>query len=377
MNTKIAQVVCVYPPYRGGIGTMSYNHSVALAKLGYEVHVFTLPYGDEPEYSLQEGVHVHRMFPMATFGNAGVCPQIVKLVADFDIVHLHYPFYGVAEFLIGAQLAHPKWKLVTTYHMDVKGSFALSPFFALHSKLFLPKLIKRSDAVIVTSNDYAAHSKIKRLFHTIPNKFHEISPEVNVQHFYPREALTDRVPTILFVGGLDRAHYFKGVEFLLTSFAMMLTSAKELQARLVIVGSGDLMQKYQAHAKKLHIEDHVVFAGNVSYDELPAQYSHADVTILPSIDSSEAFGIVLIESLACGTPVLASRLPGVRSVAPARIGKVFVVKNEGECAALMREALMTHWKQAVSQQCIDFARTHYSSEVVVGKLIEVYNRCIL
>ncbi|MCC6639015.1 glycosyltransferase family 4 protein [Candidatus Falkowbacteria bacterium] len=373
MNTKIAQVVCVYPPYRGGIGTMSYNHSVALAKLGYEVHVFTLPYGDEPEYSLQEGVHVHRMFPLATFGNAGVCPQITKLVADFDIVHLHYPFYGVAEFLIAAQLAYPKWKLVTTYHMDVKGSFALSPFFALHAKFLLPKLIKRSDAVIVTSNDYAAHSKIKKQFYSIPNKFHEIPPEVNTQHFYPRERSENHVPTILFVGGLDKAHYFKGVDFLITSFSLMHKSFKENQPRLVIVGSGDLQKKYELHAKNIGVAEHVVFAGNVSNDDLPAQYSNADVTILPSIDSSEAFGIVLIESLASGTPVLASRLPGVRTVAPAPFGKVFGVKNEGECAALMREALTTNWKASVTNDCVDFAQKNYSSEVVVAKLIEVYN----
>lgn len=378
---KIAQVVCVYPPYRGGIGTMSYNHSKSLVAAGHEVHVFTLPFENEPEYKNDSGVHVHRMKPFFSFGNAGIYPHIAKELKDFDIVHLHYPFFGTAEFVIAARKTNPKWKLVTTYHMDVKGNFALRPFFFVHRTLFLSQVVKTSHAVIVTSNDYAAHSQIAKYFYSIPGKFHEIPPEVDTSHFVrtldsifinEKHGLEPHTPVLLFVGGLNRAHYFKGVEFLLRSFKLLLDSSEDNTPKLLLVGSGDLQQQYETTAVTLGIADHVIFAGNVSYDDLPKYYSRASATILPSIDKSEAFGIVLIESMSCGTPVVTSLLPGVRTVATQGIsGYTFPVKNEGKCAAILRDIINqgTADPALIRSEAIE----KYDSEVILQKLIEVYH----
>jgi glycosyltransferase involved in cell wall biosynthesis len=82
----------------------------------------------------------------------------------------------------------------------------------------------------------------------------------------------------------------------------------------VIVGEGDLRPEHEAQTAKLGLAQRVVFPGRVVEAELPDYYRLADVTVLPSITMGEAFGLVLVESLACATPVIASNLPGVRTV---------------------------------------------------------------
>jgi glycosyltransferase involved in cell wall biosynthesis len=119
---------------------------------------------------------------------------------------------------------------------------------------------------------------------------------------------TDRV--ILFVGALDRAHYFKGVQVLMQALDLL----SDRSVRLLVVGDGDWREAYQHKAAVLGLEEQVVFCGRVPDDELPLHYACSDLLVLPSTTRGEAFGVVLLEAMACGKPVVASNLPGVRSV---------------------------------------------------------------
>ncbi|MDP2944021.1 MAG: glycosyltransferase, partial [bacterium] len=122
---------------------------------------------------------------------------------------------------------------------------------------------------------------------------------------------------LLFVGGLDAAHYFKGVEILLRAAAGL----NNFNFELTLVGDGDKRPTYEALAFHLGLEKKVKFAGKLSGLDLIRVFQKADLLILPSTNSNEAFGIVLIEALACGVPVMASDLPGVR--------RVFTDREEG------------------------------------------------
>ena len=115
---------------------------------------------------------------------------------------------------------------------------------------------------------------------------------------------------LLFVGGLDQAHYFKGVGVLLNSLVIVT----HRNWRLKIVGEGDLRPYYENLSDRLNIRKQIEFTGKLSDTELVRAFQNADLFILPSINSNEAFGLVLIEALACGVPVIASNLPGVRRV---------------------------------------------------------------
>jgi glycosyltransferase involved in cell wall biosynthesis len=116
--------------------------------------------------------------------------------------------------------------------------------------------------------------------------------------------------TVVFVGGLDKAHYFKGIPNLLKA----LTTKDLEKVRAVIVGDGDMRAKYEKLSDDLGLADRVVFTGRVSEEDLPRYYLLGDVFVFPSTDSSEAFGIAALEAMSCGLPVVASDLPGVRTI---------------------------------------------------------------
>ncbi len=207
--------------------------------------------------------------------------------------------------------------MIITYHHDVLGSGWLGKLFRWHTKNWMPKILGRADKIIVSSLDYAKNSNVKNILEKNPEKFIEVPFGVDVEKFSPTPSknellqklgLSQSDKIILFVGGLDRAHYFKGLEILIKA------RAEVPNAKILVVGDGDLRPHYEEMVKGLGLDDQVVFAGSVAAKDLPDYYNLADVLVLPSLDQSEAFGIVLIEAAACGKPVIASNLPGVRSV---------------------------------------------------------------
>ena len=138
---------------------------------------------------------------------------------------------------------------------------------------------------------------------------------------------------ILFVGALDKAHYFKGVD-------VLLKAMRDLEYKLMIVGDGDLRSYYEAKAKNLGIDDGVVFTGRVSNEELSRYYQSADVFVLPSIDKSEAYGMTLLEAMAHGLPVVASNLPGVRSLVGEDRGLLVEPGDSSDLARVLTEILI-------------------------------------
>ncbi|HTW96889.1 MAG TPA: glycosyltransferase family 4 protein [Candidatus Methylomirabilis sp.] len=345
---KIAQIVCVYPPYKSGIGTSAFNNARVLKSAGVEVETFTLDYG-RGESADQEVV---RLKPFLKFGNGGFLPQLPRRLKDFDIIYLHYPFFGAAEIIWFWKkfFWKKKKKLIIHYHMDVVFSNWLTKILGLPSDLIFNSLFRTADRVIVASIDYAQSGQLAKIYQKYPEKFVEIPYGVDTERFKPiqfviptkpelaraSEGIPYRRPEnfkgslgsadaplgmtkkeddkfkILFVGGLDKAHYFKGIDILLQAASELNKEGKNFI--LDIVGSGDLAESYQEKARTLGLAEKVNFWEKVSFEELPEKYRAADCLVLPSINKGEAFGIVLIEAMATGIPVIASDLPGVRGV---------------------------------------------------------------
>lgn len=123
---------------------------------------------------------------------------------------------------------------------------------------------------------------------------------------------------------------------------------REYNATLVIVGDGALRSYYETLAQELKIDTATRFVGAVKNEQLVDWYNRAKVFVLPSIGRSEAFGLVLLEAMACGTPVIASRLPGVRSlVRDGENGFLVEPSNEAQLTEKMTEILRDEeqWKQ--------------------------------
>lgn len=309
---KIAQVICVFPPYKSGMGNSAYKISEALAARGSRVIVFTPNYTGGPQEEKVLNFKVVKLKPWLKSGNGAFLPQLLFKLKNFDVVHLHYPFFGGAEAVWLAKLiGGDKFKLVLHYHMGAAGLPAILKILSLPSLLIKRSLLKRADAIVCASFDYAANSEISEFFKKNKEKFFEVPFGVDVEKFKPADKIVKNDPSnILFVGGLDKAHYFKGVDVLLEALAKM----ENKNWRLDIIGKGELKSDYEKLAERLSINDQVFFKEKVSDAELGKAYQKSDIFVLPSINSNEAFGLVLLEAMSSGVPVIASALPGVRAV---------------------------------------------------------------
>lgn len=344
---RIAIVTPTFPPYPGGIGNVAAFNATELVKLGHQVEVFT------PLYEIVDkefqGVEVTYIKPLIKYGNAAFIPALHFLLKDFNIIHLHYPFFGGAEtiWLYRKKLKRSGAKIVLHYHMDTVGQGIFKIIFSLSKTFFLPKIIKLADKVIVTSVDYGKNSNVAKYLTKNPKKFFELPNGVFSNKFIPgpkdhgllsKYNIKNSDKVIMFVGGMDKAHYFKGVEYLVEAAARL--RKKNYKWKLVIVGRGELAKRYKSLATQLRISNEVVFTDYVTVEDLPKHYNLADVVVLPSIDKSEAFGLTLVEAMSCGKPVIASNLVGVRSVVEEGInGHLVEPTNVDDLAAKINHIL--------------------------------------
>lgn len=306
---KIAQIVCTYPPYRGGIGNVAKKYTQLLKKKGHDVTVFTPLY--KKEYLDKYDEEVKPLIPLLSYGNGAFIPSLYYKLKDMDHVILHYPFFGAAEIVWLYTLLKTKNKKITIfYHMDVVNDSLAYKILSLPSKTILSSLFSRCDTIICSSADYISNSDIGDIYKKNKSKFVEIPFGVDIERFSPRIDRKPESKKILFVGGLDKAHYFKGLNNLIHSFSNL----EDKNIELTIVGDGDLKKDYEKLSVRRGCSDRVDFAGSVSDDDLVKYYQDSYILVLPSINKCEAFGLVLLEAMACGLPVVVSDLPGVRSV---------------------------------------------------------------
>lgn len=320
---KLAIVSPVFPPYRSGMGTVVQENARMAAEAGYETCVLTPRYRAVHTVSYNEkrdSYTIHRLFPLFSFGNAALVPQLFLALRRADTIHFHYPALGMEIPVLFWSLLGKK--VVITYHMDLVGKgVIMRAVFRLYSAIFLPLVMRCSSIIFVTSYDYAATSPlIGSWFKRYRKKFAELPCSVDTKRFFPPVLgpPMERHPSILFVGTLDAAHYSKGVSVLLEALSLVCrdpsTSLAPMDCKFVIIGDGNMRKSYEERARALGVADHVHFAGSVGHDELPRWYAGARCLVLPSTDATEAFGVVIIEAAASGIPAIASNLRGVRSV---------------------------------------------------------------
>lgn len=314
---KIANIACAWPPYAGGMAKAAHQISNMLASK-YEVENFT-------------PTHLH---PWLKYGHGAIMPQLLWRLRGFDYIYLHYPFFGSAEMIYLFKLFNKnKTKLIIHYHMDVKYSSIITRLLSLPERLIRRALFNQADQIVSASLDYIKNGKLKKYYKKYPDKFQEIPFGLDLQKFKPKlinrpaenqiiaqaqkiihyvndNFIKRQRLNLLFVGGLDQAHYFKGVPVLLEALA----GINPERWRLQIIGEGNNKKTYEQMTSDLGLADYVKFSGHSSDEELLRSYQNSDLLILPSINNNEAFGLVLIEAMACGVPVIASDLPGVRRV---------------------------------------------------------------
>lgn len=325
---KIAQIVCVFPPYNGGIGHSAKRFSDILSGT-HEITTFTLK---QKKDSAEESTpNIKRLNPLIRLGHAGLPFSLLWSLNKFDCIYLHYPFFGASELVWLFLLFNKKIKLIIHYHMDTEDLTWYFKLLRIPNRLINGSLCKRADRIITASLDYLENSRMAPLIKKDPGKIrevpfgldtdkfapklpskgnHVVSKAKEIVHFITKNFIKRGQISLLFVGGLDSAHYFKGLNLLLETLATI----KDRNWNLKIIGSGNLQESYEQKSRDLGLEKRVKFLGKVDETTLVKSYQESDIFILPSINKHEAFGLVLTEAMSCGVPVIASDLPGVRSV---------------------------------------------------------------
>ncbi len=308
MKGRVLFVSDVYYPYPGGISEHIHQLSIKLRELGWETHILTTNFREKINF--EDPPWVHRVgFPIKIPINGSIAPVafsprinfLVKrffIENSFDIVHIHGQ---VAPTLPLLSLKFSKSVNVITFHAAYRRSLLAETL-----KPYIRGYLSRINGFIAVSP--AAIEPIIKHFGEVDYRI--IPNGVSLQRFNPQNKPLQHLlgyKNILFVG---RPEPRKGLRFLIMAMPIILSKVPD--ARLVVVGSGPLLGYYKSLVPD-EIRDRVLFEGAVDGDILPRYYTSSSVFVSPAT-RSESFGMVLLEAMASGVPVVASKNEGYKYV---------------------------------------------------------------
>ena len=293
---RVLHVGKFYPPHMGGIET----HLQALCReLRKSVDLRVVVASDDHNGAEQvlDGVAVSRLPTRLSLASAPLCPGMIGSIrtADADIVHIHMPNPTAVVAYLASRYAG---RLVVTYHSDTVRQKFLGAMF----EPWLHAALRRSSAIIATSPDYQRTSPVLARYQ---DRCHVIPYGIPVEQFERcdpgavnslRQKYGDRL--VLSVG---RLVYYKGFEYLIRAMNLV-------RGKLLVIGDGPLRAKLDHLVTGLGLGDKVIFAGEIRNEQVVPYYKAASVFALASVARSEAFGIVQIEAMAAGLPVVNTRL---------------------------------------------------------------------
>lgn len=307
---RILLVSAAYRPYPSGVSEHTYNLALNLKKMGQKVSVLTTKFPQFEHLVMDEG---EDEIPVYRFGRAVLVPlnrsyatlpmgwkiplQIAHFFSShsFDIVHCHGVFWPEISY----------WAL--RYSESTNLITFLTAGFRLHSfgrnlfQLVFQHQIKKIHGKIAISK--RARAAIEPY---IPGEYRIIPSGIDLNWFHPADDKDkqNRPPTILFLGRLDKR---KGIDILLQALPLIQKSIPNI--RVTVVGTGMMEKKCRQLIKNLGLSHAVQMQGPVHRKDLPFYYQNCDAYCSPAL-GGETQGIVLLEAMACGVPVVASNIPG-------------------------------------------------------------------
>ena len=383
----------------GGAERVLYEESTRLAKKGHAVRVLTrkLPYHkadveninevEEHRYSFQE-----KLFPFFFKSIMSDCRRTFRSLEEnfsFDIINFHQPFSAIGVLSVTGSRRVPCLYTCHSLSFEEYISRSSSPGnpinWLLHRlqisarKSIEQKVLKISEQIVVLS-EYT-RDKLERTYGLSSSKVNVIPGGVDLECFKPssdkasiraRLGLPEERFVLLTVRNLVPR---MGLENLLSAFAIVLNGRRDLL--LVIGGEGPLEPELKEQVRRYGVEDYVRFAGYIPDEDLPSYYQVADLFILPTTQL-EGFGLVTVEALASGLPVLGTPVGGTREVL-AKLGSDYLFDDTapqsiatGILKALNDWATNQVTYQAISKACREMVEQHYSWENHVIKLEDLF-----
>jgi len=332
---RVLHVGKFFPPHPGGIERYCADLAAAQAASGIATALLAhADPGTRRARTLQvNGVEVTLAACHGQFVYAPVSPAFPRLlsrvVREFrpDVLHLHVPNTSAFWALLSPAARRVPW--VVHWHSDIPGD-SRKRRLRLAYQLYRPwerALLGRARAVIATSQPYADASaalqpwrdKVRVIPLGIPPASTS-APAPAGESLWPAQGLR-----LLAVGRLS---YYKGFDVLMRALVQVP------QAQLLLIGSGECDTALRALARELAIEPRVRFAGHIDDAVLASAYAQADVFCLPSIDRAEAFGLVLLEAMRAGLPIIASNIRGSGVAYVVRDGETGLLVTPNDAATL-------------------------------------------
>lgn len=363
---RVLQLSKFYKPYSGGLETVVADISEGISST-HEVTVLATDVQKQKKIDKLNNVNVIRSKEWFSFSSVSFTPKYVfnyfKIVKEMDVVHVHLPnpLANISVFL-GWFLSYKPKKIVVHWHSDIiKQKKALKVY-----KYFQNWLLKKSDIIIVTSSNYLEHSEqligFKHKCKVIPIGVDNIEKNVknDLVDKIRRKYLKNQGDILIF--SLGRHIYYKGFEYLLEAM-INLDNIK-----LIIGGSGPDTKKYKIYLDRHNLNDKVSFIGRIDADDLPSFYSAADIFCFPSTEKSEAFGVVQLEAMSVGTPVISTNIIG-SGVSWVNKDNVSGIICEPKCSMSLEKALSLLINNSSLRKKLSYgAKERYLSNFTIDKM---------
>lgn len=367
---KILELGKFYAPERGGIETVLRIWSEGFVRAGHSVDCVVAHRQTRSLTEVLHGVRVHRL---ASFGSAmstSLAPRYLRATHRHpaDVWHAHYP-NPLADL---ACVTGPKRvPLVVHWHSDIIRQKAL---MHLYAPLVQDRLLRRADRIVVATPLHLQHS---RWLGPYRDKVQVIPFGLELERFKATPAVLDRaaefrkaarVPGRKILLNVGRLVGYKGQHD-------AIRAMRELDAELWLAGDGPLRTELQALAAECGVADKVQFWGEVSDADLPALLHACDVFVFPSVTTNEAFGLVLVEAMACRKPLVACDLKsGVPFVcAHGSNGLICQPRDPSGLAAMVQKILQNpDLASRLGQAGFERAHREFSASVMVSRTLELF-----
>jgi len=366
---KILQVNKLYSPHIGGIERVIQDISEGLRDR-YDVQVLVCQPKGPASDEVINGVKVRRSGSLGTYFSMPVSLSFIsdfrRMARDADIVHVHLPFpLGDLACLLSGY----KGKVVVSWHSDIVKQKKLMMLY----KPVMNAFLRRADCIFTATEGHVKGSAYLKPYAekciTVPYGIDTAAYENAEKYPVLTERLNNRNSKKLMFTG--RLVYYKGIDVLIR--ALKYTSGCEL----FIAGNGVLREELEKEAENSGIGDRVHFMGILSDADLKAAFSDCDVFILPSVENSEAFGIVQMEAMVYGKPVINTSLPtGVPYVSTDGVSGITVPPRDEKALAGAIETLVhdDELREKYGKNAYNLVREKYASGKVLEKICEIYEK---
>lgn len=311
-NKTVLIVAPYFPPQSGGLERYAFEVADLLHQdYGWRVVVITS--GQKHGKDTIERLNNMTIYRLAYSFKLSNTPLSLKWFSKIkaviknekpDVINVQTPVPGIGD--IASSIA-PNIPLIVTYHTCsmLKGNLIIDPFIWFYETVILPLMLRRAKHII-SASDFVRFGFLKKYLF----KSTTISPAVDFTFFTPDPSKKTLRPTVLFVAALNYSNQTKGLNTLIDAIKILQKDFPEIQ--LIVVGDGDMREKYEESVREKGLEKNVIFQGRLNGESLLEAYQTAHIFCLPS--GQDNHPIVVLEAMASGLPVISTTIGDIPSM---------------------------------------------------------------